>query len=196
VFERNPATILFKSEYYALFELGFFGNKAVTWRSYDEIIGSGWEGKVCIRSKRGIDRKKVIYDLPLKQLPEVIARWKREGLRAEDMTFNQSFDNDSILIQAEVMQFPFSEGAANMASNLEMRYSFVTKPTNKAFEEDSRYARGLKARGLLSVMDAGSSENLEELFKIFPNSVVELGVYATPVGNQRMNTIFWEVRNY
>src|SRR3989344_1276336 len=68
IMNRNPRKILDKSECYLLYEAGIFGNKALTWKSYDEIIKSGWRNGVCMRSKKGVARKEVRYNLKCEEV--------------------------------------------------------------------------------------------------------------------------------
>ena len=58
-----------KAECYERYNAGMFGNKPLTWNSPEEIIKSGWSGKVCIRSRIGTRRGNVIYNIPLAPRP-------------------------------------------------------------------------------------------------------------------------------
>ncbi len=40
-----------KKKCYRLYDAGFFGNKALSWNSYQELLQSSWKGDVSIRGK-------------------------------------------------------------------------------------------------------------------------------------------------
>ena len=63
ILARNPREIRNKREFYLLYDRGLFGNKPLTWNSYEEIVESGWKGNVCIRGKRTLDRQLLPYNL-------------------------------------------------------------------------------------------------------------------------------------
>jgi len=191
VLSRNPRKILTKEENYALYEAGHFGNKALTWNSYEEILKSGWKGDVCMRSKRGTARKNVRYKIPLEKVPEEIERWKIMGIPEEMMAFNESMPDEHLLLQGEVM---------NVKKGLYLLYSTIKKPMNTALSEESREVEGPEAKILLKQgLFPASYFDLELLFQLYPTSVVEFSAYSIPVGNMAnkgRNTVFWEVRNY
>ncbi len=64
--------------------------------------------------------------------------------------------------------------------------------------QQAQDAVGLTAERLLRAkMTASSYSDLQTLLELYPSSVIELGVYATPVGElPNRNTVIWEVRNY
>ncbi len=191
VMSRNPKKILDKAENYALYEAGLFGNKAMTWNSYKEILQSDWKGGVCMRSKKGIARSEVKYNVPLKELPKHIEDWKWLGIPEEMISFNQSMPDEHLILQGEILR----EG--NLFCLL---YSTVKKPMNIALKEKSQEIIGFDAAKVLRRNLAEESyADLENLLTEFPYSVVEFSAYSIPVGNLShtgRNTVFWEVRNY
>ena len=179
-----------KKEYYLLYENEFFGNKALTWGTYEEILQSGWKGKVCIRSQRIISGKnKVIFNIPLENLQYEIKKLEEKKILRREMTFNQSMPDDKLLLQGEVMR---------QMGEWELLYTTVKKPMNRALEEESLSARGLKAREIIKTyFNPSSYSDLEALMEIFPDSVVEFGCYSINIGNiPSRNVVIWEVRNY
>ena len=114
--------ILNKEEYYLLYNLGYFGNKLRTWNSYLEIIDSSWNGKVSMRSKRGIDRELVEYGLPLKDVPRKIDKWVKLGHPVDKISFNESAPDNCIIFQGEV---------SNIVGGLYLSYSTMKLPMNK-----------------------------------------------------------------
>ncbi len=98
VMSRDPKTINKKRECYALYRAGYFGNKALAWDSYDEIINSGWQGRVCIRSRAGTRRGNVRFNIPLKNLRSEIRKMGRQGISEKDLSFNQSMPDKELSI--------------------------------------------------------------------------------------------------
>lgn len=189
VLSRKPPTIQTKTECYALYEAGYFGNKPLTWNSYQEIVDSTWKGMVCMRSRTGTARKNVRYDIPLDQIPQEIKAWRNIGIPEESIAFNQSLPNEHLLIQGEVQ---YINGIFYMT------YTKVKKPMNLALEEETLHAHDPKARVILKdCLSHHSYEDLEKLLEVFPNDIIEFSTFRVNVGNRLLrNTIFWEVRNY
>lgn len=199
VFSRNPLTILYKVECYALYEGGYLGNKPKTWGSRREIVESGWRGLICVRSKRGTDRTNVEYNRRIEEIPSIL---EEMGLREEDAGFNQAMPDEHLVIQGEVCRL---DGRENLDGErdiwtfggLGLRYTTVKDPMNRALAKEDLWVQGINARLLLSrTMDTPSQDNLTRLLQEFPDSAIEFSTYDIGVGNLGHNTIFWEVRNY
>jgi hypothetical protein len=185
--ERNSKLIQTKQGVYNLYEQGIFGNKAITWNSLDEIKNSGWKDKVCMRSKRGIARKEVVYNIEINEVPKYIRIWKEKGIPESAIHFNQSMPDEKLILQGEVTRF----------NCLTLRYSTIKKPMNLALAEEDIEVYNKEAYNLIrGFMDKKSYNNLEELMEIWPESVVEFSSYNIPVGILKLNSVFWEVRNY
>ncbi len=189
VLSRNPRTINNKREVYALYENGLFGNKAKTWDSYEKIVEDGWTGLVCMRSKRGMDRVSVVYNIPLEEVPKNIKSWLEKGFRYTEISFNQNMPDKCLLVQGEVMR---SEGG------LCLRYTTIKKPMNLSLLEEDLKATGLRAKIILEKnLDPSSYSDMEALLESFPNSIIEFSTYSINVGCiPGRNTVFWEVRNF
>ena len=193
VMSRNPRKILNKRENYALYEAGIFGNRALTWSSYGEILKSSWKGEICMRSKIGINRKfqQNYFNIPIEKVPKSIEEWIAIGVPPELITFNQSMPDEYLSLQGEVMRFEKS---------LWLLYSTIKKPMNQALAEKSATINGFNAhKMLIRKLSFESYTDLEKLLSDFPTSVVEFSVYSIPVGNLahlNRNTVFWEVRDY
>jgi hypothetical protein len=179
-----------KQECYRLYERGFFGNKPLTWGSFNEIIESGWKGGICMRGKRGIKREKTRYDLSLEEIRKEIKEWEKQGILENEIAFNQSMPNEEhLIIQGEMMK---------SYRWIELLYSTVKKPMNLALREESKNIHGLKALTFLRhYLYPSSYSYMMGLLELFPDSVVEFSTYDIPVGNiPGRNTVVWEVRNY
>jgi hypothetical protein len=178
-----------KDDYYFLYEKGFLGNKPLTWNSIGEIKKSGWKKEICIRGKMGIPRGKSRFNLTIEESIDYIKQLKEEGIPPEKLTFNQSMPDEYLIIQGEIMR---SEEIYSLT------YTTVKKPMNRAFEEETLHAKGLTALNLVKgSLSPSSYTDLQTLFDLFPNSIIEFSAYNILLGNlPNRNTIMWEVRNY
>jgi hypothetical protein len=180
-----------KRECYDLYDKGLFGNRALSWDSYEELLKSDWRGDVCIRGKgNGIPRIDVKYNIPHSLVGREVERLVKKGYPEGVLRFIQSMPDQSLSIQGEVIDYN--------TGGFEITYSLVQKPMNLALAEDTRFAKGLAARIILrSRMDSSSFEDLQALLEIFPESAIEFSTYDVCVGDiPGRNTVFWEVRNY
>ena len=178
-----------KKEYYSLSESNFFGNKARTWNSVEEIINTKWKGKICIRSKKGIERTRTPFAMTLDETILKIKEFEKEGISAEELIFNESMPDEYLTIQGEVMR---------STENYSLTYSTIKAPMNIAFQKERLFAKGLIALNLLKEnLCPPSYEEMQTLFDLFPDSVIEFSSYDISVGNvPNRNTVIWEVRNY
>jgi hypothetical protein len=183
-----------KEEYYQLYNLGYFGNRALTWNSYDEIIQSGWSGLVCIRGK-GIPRADAKFNVAVENLRAEIEALKSKGISEDRLRFNQSMPDYALSIQGEVIDYTNRFLHIN---GWELTYTTVKKPMNEGLREETRFASGLPARMILqSRMDPSSFSDLQTLLEIYPSAAVEFSTYELNVGDTpNRNTVFWEVRDY
>ncbi|MCK9595579.1 hypothetical protein M0R19_00110 [Candidatus Pacearchaeota archaeon] len=188
VFSRDPKTIKTKEECYALYQSGFFGNKPLTWNSYEEIIADGWLGKVSMRSKKGAIRTSVKYKVPVENIQEMIKEMGREGVLEKEITFNESMPDDYISIQGEITR---------NENGLCLFYSTLKEPMNIALKQNSSQVEGLRAKIMLQNKISNQSyEDLMNIMDMFPNDIVEFSSWTKPVGLDKKDTIIWEVRNY
>ena len=187
----NSRSVDFKQQSYVLYRNGVLGNRPLTWNSLDEISKSGWNGLICIRSKKGIARSMTSFDKTYEQAEQIVKEWVSQGIDPKDITFNQSMPNQELAVQGEVM-YPMDGGG------LYFYGSFVKKPMLLAFAENSFSVQGSQAVYLVHKhLFPQSLVDLERLLEQFPGNVVEFSAYNIPVGNlPNRNTIFWEVRNY
>lgn len=123
MFKQNSTerTIKNKEECYKLYQRGSFGNKVLLWNSYSDLLKSSWRGDVCIRSRDGMERRKVRYNIPFKDVREVIEDFKKNGVSENSLSFNQSMPDEELLLQGEVTQGPIG---------FELTYTTVKKPMN------------------------------------------------------------------
>jgi len=178
-----------KSKCYSLFEKGIFGNKALTWNSYEEMINSSWKGLISIRSKKGILRSQTRFNILKEKVKEEMEKMKMENIKIEDITFNQSMPDNHLLIQGEIML---------TERGLYLLYTTVKKPMNQGLAEQTLHAFGLNAKMILEKnLYTSSLADIYALLEIYPDSVIEFSSYSIPVGNIKgRNAVIWEVRNY
>lgn len=179
-----------KDDYYFLYEKGFLGNKPLTWNSIEEIKQSGWKDRICIRGRKGILREKSRFNLTIEEAVNYIEQLRSEGISPDKLAFNQSMPDEHLLIQGEIMR-----KAPEIYS---LTYTTIKKPMNRAFEDKTLYADGLNAINLVKRnLSPSSYDDLQTLFDIFPDSIIEFSAYDILLGNlPNRNTIMWEVRNY
>jgi hypothetical protein len=185
----NKKSIDSKKDCYLLYENNLFGNRAETWNSLQEVSNSSWKDTICIRAKKRVGSKNTIFDIPLSQVPQEVDNMIKNKTKKEDIYFIQTMPNKHLLIQAEVML---------TEQGLYLQYTTIKKPMNLGFKEETLHAYGLKALNLLkSNLSPPSLQDLNALFELFPNSIIEFSCYNVPVGTiPGRNTVIWEVRNY
>lgn len=177
-----------KEECYRLYSAGLFANKARSWNSYEEVMQNGFNGNISIRGK-GIPRIDARYNIPLSRLRQEIDGLVAKGYPESVFRFNESMPDEVLIVQGEVMV---------SLGGLVLTYSTLKLPMNDALRERTLHAKGLTAKMILiGAMDGFSFQNLEELFEVYPDSVIEFSAYGIDVGViPHRNTVFWEVRNY
>ncbi|MFA5856031.1 MAG: hypothetical protein WC867_01635 [Candidatus Pacearchaeota archaeon] len=190
VFQRNPPTIKNKIECFILYNLGFFGNKVETAKTYKEIIENNWIGSVSLRSRnKRINRNMVSYGISIENIPKELEKWKQNGIDEEEILFSKTPPDDRLLFQGEIM---------NSIQGIHIVYSTLKKPMNIALKEEEKILTGINAIIFLKQnLTPSSLEDIKELLKIFPNDVIEFSTYEIELGSLRnRNTIIWEVRGY
>ena len=178
-----------KADFYRLYSRGAFGNRALSWDSYNELVKSSWRGKVCIRSKVGMKRGKVRYNIPFKGVRDMIGWFGRKGVAESELSFNQSMPDEVLILQGEVM---------HGLRGFDLTYTTIKRPMNLALSEEEFYAKGLMAKLILqNALWSTSYNDLTELLELYQDSIVEFSTYDIAVGDlPHRNTVIWEVRNY
>jgi hypothetical protein len=154
-------------------------------------VQSGWKGEVCMRSKKGVARKQVRYNLRLEDVPEHIQQFEEIGIPEKMIGFNQSMPDEKLVLQGEVMIHE---------RDFYLLGTTLKKPMNLALAENSFTLEGIIAKEMLKMkLNMESFSDLMNLLRTFPTSVVEFSAYKICVGNMAntgRNTVIWEVRNY
>jgi len=185
----NSRRVGFKHQSYVLFQEGILGNKPLTWNSLAEVRASGWDGLICIRSRKGIARSKTEFNKNYAEAEETVKTWISQGLDSKDITFNQAMPDQDLILQGEVQR---------MEGGLYLYGTFVKKPMNLGLAEKSFSINGFGALSLLQKsLYPQSYADLERLLEQFPDSILEFSSYSRSVGDlPGRNTVFWELRNY
>jgi hypothetical protein len=169
---------------------GHFGNCMSVWASLKEIDIAGYTGNVTVRSS-GENKAKtfVEYDVSLVRAKEVVDEFQAQGIRARDIFFNEIVPDDKLVLQGEV-------GYVN--GNFVLRYSIEKNTKMRDAMDDAEHIFGLTARLLLKqVMTGNSYDDLLDLFEMYPNHIVEFGVYDCHLGWAKgRNSVIWDVRDY
>jgi len=185
----NSGRIDSKKKSYLLYENGLFGNKVLTWNSLQEIKESGWKNKICIRSRKGIARGKTRFDIPLEEADKNVKEMVEEGMKIEELFFNQSMPNESLTLQGEITL---------TEKGIYLLYTLVKKPMNLGLKEQSLHAFGFKAKAILEhFLSPICLDEVYLLLNFFPDCVIEFSSYSCLIGNlPHRNTVIWEVREY
>lgn len=177
-----------KSQSYALWQQGRFGNKFRTWNSLGEIERSGFTGEVTMRY-RGSANGFCDYRVPVSDILRVQHDWLQRGAQLSLITFNESAPDDCLVLQGEVQQ---------SSEHLSLTYSMERGLKMREAMTKAKHASGLTARSLLEChLWPVCLDELHELLMDFSGAVVEFSAYDRAVGCfPRRNTVVWEVRHY
>lgn len=177
-----------KKEFYRLYNQGRFGNRLQGWSSVNEYNQSDYFGDVSIRCRIPNVKLSLTHVQPT-EIPSEMERIARVNKRAEsDFVLSESPPDGRLVFQGEVYRGH---------RGLEMFYSFAKMPMRMALGQQGRRAHGLLPFLLITNhMDGQSQDNLWRLLDEFQGSVVEFSTYEIPVGIEKWNTVFWEVRSY
>lgn len=177
-----------KSQMYALYQAGMFGNKLRSWSNLEDLKMSGYSGKVGMRYAGKSGGGFVRYALPQDQLKTVTEEWVKLGANPDLIRYGEDAPDEKLLIQGEVQQ---------SIDYLDLFYSNIKGKMRDALKQ-GKSLNGLRAvRILKQSMSTNSWEDLQKLFSEYPGAVVEFSVYEMDLGCiPARNTLIWEVRHY
>jgi hypothetical protein len=180
-----------KEKNYELLEKGLFGNRIRTWHRIEDIVKSGYAGKITIRCKAKKEQlgKYLEYNIGLAELAEKQREWTRKGIEQHQFIFNETPPDHLLLIQGELSLI---DGIYHLSYSLEKN-----KPLREAIKKP-QYVKGPGAKLLLrSFLNRSSYDDLLCIAEMFSGHVIEFSTYDTFVGNiPGRNTVIWEVRKY
>ena len=127
-------TVTSKGECYDLYDKGLFGNRALSWDSYEELLESGWRDGVCIRGKgNGIPRIDARYNIPYEQVGHEVDKLVKKGYPQAILRFNQSMPDSFLSIQGEVIDY---------ATGLELTYTTDSKADESWIKGRDKICKG------------------------------------------------------
>lgn len=183
---------------------GKLGNRIRMWNNYEELISSGFDGKVGMRYKGQVGGSgKIKYSIPVSSVREIMSDWVKSGLNKNKIVFSEDCPDHNLTIQGEFLRGDdvprkVSNSSFYRAPMIELFYS--TEPTKMriALAKSGRRVYGIEARTILRhFLDPNSLEWLYELSEMFRNHVIEFSTYTMFLGTiPYRNTIIWEVRKY
>lgn len=176
-----------KHEFYERYMRGEFGNRPRTWATWDELKADSYRGRVAIRG--------LIPGIPCYygvEVNDLLAGKLPVGCGTlVDKRFNESMPDEFLTIQGNVW-----------LSELGLRLEYSCEPNvghrNAVNPPLMRTAERTRALSLLKThMDDNSYSDLEELFELYPDGIIEFSTYSKHVGVlPGRSTVFWEVRSY
>lgn len=170
-----------KQEFYCLWSAGLLGNKPHTWETADELAASGFAGKVGIRSK--VKGGPCLYHLPVEEVLRRVQSWPCA------YSLSEAMPDHLLLIQGELQR---------QAGGLVLTYSCERGITmRQAMERPLTAVRVNALRLLREHLWPSSCEDMDDLFDLYPDAVVEFNAYECAVGTlPHRNAVIWEVRDY
>lgn len=186
----SPNTIASKQEYYALAETLAFGNRIRSWPSLSSLRDTGYDGRIVMRYKGVCGGGRVAYHLTLSEAIAETARWRDAGLDPARIGYNESAPDDQLIAQGEVAWVPEMGGWY-------LRYSQAKVPMRAAMQQAQTLYGLAVLLALEHWLSPSSYDDLRLLLDLYPNSVVEFGVYSCDLGIlPGRNCVIWEARNY
>lgn len=164
-----------KTEMYEKLRAGLFGNTARSWSSYADLVASSYRGLLGLRSL--VPGGPFLAHIPFADAmdgPYIYSEMQKDGY---------------ILLQGEVY---WSDcGMYLFASKLKTHM-------RPALRDGGKHYSLLAAKcELQAAMWPSDYDALQELFLLFPDSVIKFSCYDIAVGTlPNRNTLIWEVRNY
>jgi hypothetical protein len=135
--------------------------------------------------------------VPIRERHRIIDRLVKWGARVSDLYFqdiptpnkNPRVANVEAMLLPETGGFYALEGSGHDAhgDELNLRHDL---------EQNGRVHEGFAAYWFLKGLGADVWEDLNELWREYPDSVVEFTVFTRPVGIFNRRMLVWEVRNY
>lgn len=176
--------ILSKAEYFRLAKTLVLGNQIAQWPGED-FYRDPPKNLTCV-AVRGLtpdSRKYQAYDLTV---PRALSLLQRHGAR--NFLVDEQAPDHLSTVKGEIMRDE---------RIVYMRYDQTPGLRMRQAYPIMRHTWGLQALSLVRTqMDQPSWEQLHQLWDDYPDSIIEFSCYSIRVGILRLNTIFWEVRNY
>lgn len=168
-----------KRAFYERWRKGLLGNRPRVWTDAEALAASGFGGTVTAREDTGRGGGRCLYRLPVAQAVVLGPGW----------TFNESAPDDELVLQGE---------AARTVRGVTLRYSTQAGLPMRPAMRTGTEVSGASAIALLDWgLTPTSRDDLDALWDLYPDAVVEFSAYARNVGDQpHRNALIWEVRDY
>lgn len=176
-----------KTRMYELLMSGRLGNYSQIWDTVPEVLASGYEGEISIRSRQ-ISNPIRLYHVPVTELEATVSNLSPHQT-AGGLTFCVAPPDHKRTIQGEVML---------TVGGYYLFYSFAPLTMRAALETDGHHAYGLQAKMLLETyLEPVDFEDLQLLLETYDGAAIEFTGFRVPVGvipHRKM--LVWEVRHY
>lgn len=197
-----------KEEFYKRFQTGQFGNMTRAWMLREffpqfpmtlSIPSYEINKKVAVRVLRK-DNPYMKYDLNRIEAFNY-CQWlcKSQGLQSDEIQISELAPDHLNTLQGHIMRssdYILFEGL-NYDIWRPKKIMRMRRTMEYVFNDQGHRFIGLRALELLrQKMDATSFDFLNEIWDMFPTSIIEFACYEIGVGTLGWNTIFWEVRDY
>jgi hypothetical protein len=203
-----------KREFRDAWLAGRLGNRLRSWRTYEELLASGYLGCVSFRLHTP-NSKHTQYHVPLAEIPARLEGLRDRGVDLRDVWFGESAPDGQLLLQGEYFDgqngdalydryLMYSRAKTQMKTALALPLAidlYIARSGSWSHEAHCQFrheSEGLRTELLLqSVMNANSYDDFVELRQLYPTSVIEFSCYEHCLGDcDSRNTIIWEVRDY
>lgn len=179
-----------KAQNYKLWVSGALGNRLRSWRTHEEYLTSRFGGRVVLRYLGECGGRWCKYNLRRDEVDPTIKGWLREGAELKRVMFNEAAPDQHVTLQGELWN-----GGDNWNY---FHHSFARLHMRAALAAAPERSCGLRTEFLLrSHMTFSSYADLQVLRELYPDHVLEIGVYSVCVGDiPGRNALVWEVRRY
>lgn len=173
-----------KAQMYDLLERGLLGNHLRVFRTDEELLGSGFDGRVGVRCI-GEPGSTYYHHLTVAQALTGASLMRSEGF---DVVYQESALDHMITLQG---------GVCCVDGILCLTYSRAKTHMREALK-NSKTAFGLEARTILQTyVDPSSMDDIELILETYKDHVLEFTAFSGCVGRLKgRNTCIWEVRLY
>jgi hypothetical protein len=178
-----------KEEMSRLYHDGKFGNHIATFPDLAAYYGANYPDPITLRYRGESGGRWCAYNVQPDDVRRIVVDWRSQGAQRSKIYANGYIPSDLITFQAEIQ---------HGYRGYDIRYSTAALPMREALAHDQEHAHGLRALAILRhYLCPNSFADLEALFDIYPDSVVETTTVRGNIGViPHRNTVFWEVRNY
>lgn len=184
------AQIPTKDAFLAGQKTGQFGNYLRCWNTLEDLSRTGYDGHITIRS-----RKKNSPFFVADTIPSAACHYLQNiGVNQAQMVdlFFQEIPNPNLLRNAN-LEGGYIEAGSFLSLALERD---TLSPVRGICERAKHYSGVLARLALEYALRPDSLDELDRLWSIYPNAIIEATEFKEPVGALEKNLVIWEVREY